>query len=274
MIIDSDRYLTYPRLTNSFLGNMKLIQRDEIHVHILRFNDGPTSLNRFLPLLSSDERKQYRHFTLESRRWEFLRSRLMIRRLIAIYLNREFHDIAFAYQPKGKPFVESSLLRFNLSHTQGLIACSFSWREVGVDVEKINVLDRQDWFLMAQRYFSPVEFEYLSSQPKDWQPLTFLRIFTRKEAYVKVLGLGLCIPLAGFSVPLPPEGKADSGSLEYFTPTIIGEDHYCLSHVAKNPENVSLQYKIHYWDEGSLAEALIKGHSRIPSESRFVPTAL
>lgn len=274
MITDSDRHPAYPQLKNCFLGKMGLIQREEIHIHILQFNDGPTPLSRFLSQLSPDERRQYRHFKLESRRREFLLSRLMIRRLMAAYLNREFRDIAIVYQAKGKPFMEGSFLRFNLSHTQGLIACSFSQREVGIDVEKINVLDRRDWLLLARRYFSPMEFEYLFSQPKDCQPLTFLRIFTRKEAYVKVLGRGLCCPLAGFSVPLPPEGGANSGSLEYFTPTIVGEDHYCLSHVAENPENIPLRYKIRYWDEGYLAEALMKGLSQTPWESQIASTAL
>ncbi|HTC20098.1 MAG TPA: 4'-phosphopantetheinyl transferase superfamily protein [bacterium] len=237
---------------------------DEIHIHLLRLHEGPTLLSSFLPLLSPDERTHYRHFQLESRRREFLGSRLMIRRLAATYLSEGWGDIEFGCQAKGKPFVKGSPLRFSLSHSGSLIACSFGWREVGIDVERIDCLGPQDWALLAERYFSPAEYQYLFSQPRDRRPLAFVRIFTRKEAYVKALGQGLGLPFKSFTVPLPPEGRAGLQSLEYLTfPGAM--QGCCLSHVAENKEKVPLRYQIHSWDEALLADALKKETSRAVS---------
>jgi 4'-phosphopantetheinyl transferase len=103
---------------------------DEIHIHILRVGTGSSTepLEGLLSLLPSNEREQYRRFESESRRLEFLLSRLLVRRLLATYLNSEMCDLKFGTRDWGKPFVEASDLQFNLSHKCDLIACSLSRR--------------------------------------------------------------------------------------------------------------------------------------------------
>jgi 4'-phosphopantetheinyl transferase len=246
---------------------------DEIHIHFLRLHDGLTPLSSFLSRLSPDESGQYHRFEGKDRRREFLASRLMIRRLTAGYLNKGLGDVTFGYSEKGKPFVKGSALHFSLSHSGPWVACSFGWREVGIDVEKMDPSGRPDWVPLAKRYFSLPEYQYLYSQPPDRRPLAFLRIFTRKEAYVKALGLGLGLPFESFTVPLPPQGRAQPGSFEYFTP-LGDEEGYCLSHVAQNNENIPLRYQTHYWDEALLADALRKATSRAVSESQSLPPSI
>lgn len=94
----------------------------------------------------------------------------------------------------GKLYPEHGLYSFNVSHSGRYVALSFGNYENGVDIEKIT-----DGSRIARRFFSPAENAVL---PDD-NALTFTRIWTRKEAYSKLCGLGLRLPLHTFSVVSP-----------------------------------------------------------------------
>jgi len=100
-------------------------------------------------------------------------------------------------RPKGVPD-----LRFNLSHTEGLIACAVTiGREVGVDVEHVGRRLTHD---VAGRFFAPREVDDLKALPDDQQHLAFFDYWTLKEAYIKARGFGLALPLADFAFKLSP----------------------------------------------------------------------
>ncbi|MGH9333944.1 MAG: 4'-phosphopantetheinyl transferase family protein, partial [Vicinamibacteria bacterium] len=95
-------------------------------------------------------------------------------------------------------------LRFNLSHTSGLIVCLVArGRQVGVDVEDRSrggeLLD------VADRFFSPFEVQALRALPEEDQIDRFFFYWTLKESYIKARGLGLAIPLSQFSFDLDAE---------------------------------------------------------------------
>ena len=88
-------------------------------------------------------------------------------------------------------------LRFNLSHTDGLIACAVTiGREVGVDVEHVGRRLTHD---IAGRFFAPREVADLKSLPVAEQPRVFFDYWTLKEAYIKARGFGLALPLGDFA---------------------------------------------------------------------------
>ncbi len=78
--------------------------------------------------------------------------------------------------------------------------------ELGVDLELHRALpDFQD---LARTFFSPVEFSALAEIPAASQVPAFFDCWTRKEAFVKALGLGLSFPLNRFTVSLGPDQPA------------------------------------------------------------------
>jgi 4'-phosphopantetheinyl transferase len=93
----------------------------------------------------------------------------------------------------GKPELapnHGGKVRFNVSHSQGLILQAFSHREVGVDVEfiwpDVSLTD------VSATVFSAKEILFLSPElagRKQWR--NFFRCWTRKEAFVKAMGEGL-----------------------------------------------------------------------------------
>ena len=79
----------------------------------------------------------------------------------------------------------NSQLFFNLSHCKQAIACVLSERPVGVDVESIGRYSES----LARHVLSPEEFALVSSAPDPQIPFT--RLWTQKEAVVKLTGRGI-----------------------------------------------------------------------------------
>ena len=95
------------------------------------------------------------------------------------------------------------MLRFNLSHSQGLALYAVTrGREIGVDLECIRPIS--DAEQIAERFFSAHENAVFRTIPAHEKPKAFFNCWTRKEAYLKALGDGLARPLDEFDVSLAP----------------------------------------------------------------------
>jgi 4'-phosphopantetheinyl transferase len=78
-------------------------------------------------------------------------------------------------------------------------------RRVGIDVEYM----RDDFATLdvAERFFSKNEFEALKAVPTDQRTKAFFNCWSRKEAYIKAIGMGVSYPLDGFTVSLTPDAE-------------------------------------------------------------------
>ena len=93
-------------------------------------------------------------------------------------------ELTLERSQNGKPFFGDSNLAFSLTHSKGYIAAALSDEgEVGIDIEASEYGGEKAQRL-AQRYFCDVEKEEFARAPES-----FLRIWTKKEAYVKLLGI-------------------------------------------------------------------------------------
>ncbi|AWK07573.1 hypothetical protein DDQ41_00030 [Streptomyces spongiicola] len=108
------------------------------------------------------------------------------------------HEWRFLRSGLGRPEVHAPdwcrSLRFNLSHTDGTVACVVT-RELrcGVDVERSGralPLPR-----LARAVLSPRERRELDAAPAGRRQELFLRYWTVKEAYLKAIGSGLRFPM-------------------------------------------------------------------------------
>ncbi|MBQ4353742.1 MAG: 4'-phosphopantetheinyl transferase superfamily protein [Clostridia bacterium] len=83
-----------------------------------------------------------------------------------------------------KPYFTSHPdLHFSVSHSESLWCCLFAGRECGLDVQFQKSGIRH--FRLAQRWFHPREAEKICTEQD------FYRIWSRKEAFVKALGIGI-----------------------------------------------------------------------------------
>lgn len=180
---------------------------DEAHIWFVRQDSicDSNSIDRYAAILSDDERKQWRRFRFEKHRHAYLVAHALVRTSLSRYCDVDPMVWQFARNRYGRPDIsfpaEWRPLRFNLSHTTGMVAVIVAWgREVGVDVEWN---DRPNLGAsIANRYFSPREVRDLQALPKDIQQRAFFNYWTLKEAYIKARGMGLSIPLDQFSFRL------------------------------------------------------------------------
>lgn len=98
---------------------------------------------------------------------------------------------------RGKPFFDAPLgLHFNLSHSGGVAMGAFSAEPVGLDIELRG--RRRDFSAIARRFFHRSESDAVLRAGGGAEDV-FLRIWTAKEAIVKLSGTGLAagLELAG-----------------------------------------------------------------------------
>lgn len=118
--------------------------------------------------------------------------RAVLRRLLSIYTGIPPKQIELSLTKKGKPCIANSGLFFNVSHTNSsfLIGISVSGR-VGTDIEILK--GDEDINEISLTAFSTQEIKIAKDGP------SFLQMWTKKEALLKAVGLGLTDNLSKIS---------------------------------------------------------------------------
>ena len=144
-----------------------------------------------IPQLSEYRQKRLSNMKSPKARKESICAEFILER--AVYPKR-LRPLHIKTTKLGKPYFENSHTHFNISHTDGWIACAIADFEIGLDIQKQDVFDKR----VAERYFCPDELEYLNSSADPES--AFYELWTKKESYVKALGTGLKQGLSTFSV--------------------------------------------------------------------------
>ncbi len=121
---------------------------------------------------------------------KFELNRCFVKQILAKELSINTHDINFKYSINGKPTLEYEVY-FNWSHSSRYNCIVIdSEVEVGVDIEEVE--DRKNVLSISKRFFRKEEYHRIESlnTPKK-QAIEFYKIWTTKEAFVKMLGLGI-----------------------------------------------------------------------------------
>jgi phosphopantetheinyl transferase len=115
-----------------------------------------------------------------------------IEKAIKDYLENDKAEIL--YNNKGKPYIVGTETDKHLSVTTTgqIMLCVLSDMPIGIDgehLERFNTENKTDYIALAERFFTEEEADYV--REGDGDPLRFVRIWVRKEAYVKLTGKGL-----------------------------------------------------------------------------------
>lgn len=143
-------------------------------------------------------------FKFARHRRESLTTRALVRNALSHRRALPPQDWQFRINQYGKPVIEPDCgLRFNASNSAGLVVCLVSeLSDVGVDVEPFS---RAETVLeLAPEVFSAAERSQLQALPLEERLDRALSLWTLKESYIKARGLGLSIPLDGFSFLFEP----------------------------------------------------------------------
>jgi len=215
----------------------------EAHLHLLRLDAlAQTSeaelLARYAALLTSEEEARRRRYRFEPSRRQHLLARVLVRSVLSRYAAVDPRAWRFETNAHGRPHIAAPALAaplaFNLSHTEGLIACLVARSaEIGVDVEYTP--RKSAYARIAPRFFSASEAAALRELPAEAQRERFFAYWTLKESYIKARGLGLALPLGAFSFTLAGSGIsiafdariADEPGTWQFTRLALSPEHAC-----------------------------------------------
>lgn len=192
--------------STSTLPTALALADDEVHLWLLDSAESPDDqvLDDYRGLLSDDERAREPGFHFAKDRLRYVLTRVLIRTTLSRYAAPAPAAWHFRNNEYGRPEIVctgeagADSLRFNVSHTDGLIALAVTRRrEVGVDTEQLR--ERGAVLPLAERFFSAEEASALRELPQEQQQQRFFEYWTLKEAYIKARGMGLSIPLEQFA---------------------------------------------------------------------------
>ncbi len=110
----------------------------------------------------------------------------LVRHMLLRELGIPLEDQRMAYGPWGKPYLpDRPGAHFNLSHSGDWVACAVSRRAVGVDLQAVVPFSLP----LARRVCSPEELAGITAAPDRAE--AFARLWSRKEAHLKLLGRGI-----------------------------------------------------------------------------------
>jgi 4'-phosphopantetheinyl transferase len=167
----------------------------------------PADIDSLIGLLSAEERARAQRYQHDADRRSYVAAHLLLRRRLGRLTGRE--DWNYTTNRYGRPELAPPCgdppLRFNLSHTAGLVACGISLGvDIGVDVEWIDQATPVEG--LANRFFAEAECRQLAQAAPERRRAMFFDLWTLKEAITKALGCGLALSLKDFAVTLDPLG--------------------------------------------------------------------
>jgi 4'-phosphopantetheinyl transferase len=99
----------------------------------LRFNN-----QKFLKLLSLPDQKKALDIHNRIVQAQFIGGRLLLKECLHRTNNDKLLNAKIVISKSGKPQLSHSKIKFNISHTDKLIACAIGSQDMGIDIEAIN----------------------------------------------------------------------------------------------------------------------------------------
>lgn len=179
----------------------------EVHIYSASLQCPPEKVQALHALLSPEEGARAARFQLPSHRTRYVVSHGLLRTILGAYLRVPAAEIVFTQNQWGKPSLAGAALWFNMSHSgeRAIYALARESR-LGIDLEWIRPVS--DYAAIAARYFSEAEAGQVLGAAPEARLHAFYNCWTRKEAYIKALGLGLSAPLDTFQVTVLPGDPA------------------------------------------------------------------
>ena len=199
---------------------------------------------KYISFLDSSEQKRFESYKTHGKRAEFLYGRYLMKNLISKYLQLPTEEIQLKIDSFKRPYLSSSELEFNLSHSFGGFAFILSKSfKVGIDVEyknrKLSLEDGKHVFMQGEK-------ESLIEKAPRAAKTEFLKRWTLKEAIYKAAEQGPKLLFNRFEISFNPL-RLRSHS-KYLTSSgwdlgqVSPHADYQLAFAIDNPEELPISY--------------------------------
>lgn len=155
--------------------------------------------------VSDEERARAARLVQPQDKARFVAFRDALRRVLALYLTISPEDLRFEASAYGKLRIDAGQhhtgIDFNLSHSADLLVVAVSrCGSVGIDIEHVG--HHRDIEKLCDRILGHAERSEYETLGQHQQRLAIWRAWTRKEAYLKGVGVGLSKHLEDVRVTL------------------------------------------------------------------------
>lgn len=165
-------------------------------IHIPKMED-PLQNQRLLELVFPERREKVIRYRMPDDRKRSLGAGIILRRILQ---ENGLTENDMRYSENEKPVADSVF--FNVSHAGDYVVGVSSDCQVGCDIEKIRKAPME----IAQRHFLVTESAYIQAAPD--RDKAFFTLWTLKESYMKMTGMGMSLPLDSFEIVRTTDGFA------------------------------------------------------------------
>lgn len=159
-------------------------------------------------VLSDEERARAESLRFPVDRQRFVAAHVALRQALCDYTGLPPAALTLATGAFGKPSLAGHpRTQFSLSHSQGLALIAIGGRgPLGADVELLRPM--ADAATLAAAHFTQREQDALAALPAHERDGAFLTCWTRKEACLKAIGVGLLMSSQSFEVGVVPDCRS------------------------------------------------------------------
>lgn len=162
----------------------------------------------FIDNIEEDKKESILKYKNENKKREKIASLVLLKKIFSL------QNLDFSYGDLGKPYLKNSNFFFNVSHTKDALVIVKGEKELGIDIEKERNIDSRKLDLLNKK----VSTKALNSSE-------FLKEWTIKESYLKLLGLGIGTNLKNINIDYENKKVFLKGYKEAFFETFSYHDN-------------------------------------------------
>ena len=161
---------------------------------------------KWFALMTEDKKERINKMRFKDDKKRSVIGEMLAKKAISDISGIPVENIILKTTEKGKPYIENSVIHFNISHCEDWVVCAIHNKPIGVDIEKIRPINLK----IAKRFFTADEQNYVFSgipKEEDFDKTSdsdmlkrFFEVWTGKEAYLKYKGTGITDSLNTLSV--------------------------------------------------------------------------
>ena len=176
---------------------------------------------KWFTLITDEKKERINKMRFEDDKKRSVVGEMLIKKEVSHITGVSAESITIKTTPNRKPYIENSVIHFNISHCEDWVVCAIHNNPIGIDIEKIRPINLK----IAKRFFTADEQNYVFSgipKEEDFDKTAdsdmlkrFFEVWTGKEAYLKYKGTGITDSLNTLSV------NENNLKTEYFDDYIV-----------------------------------------------------
>ncbi|MDR0404875.1 MAG: 4'-phosphopantetheinyl transferase superfamily protein [Oscillospiraceae bacterium] len=220
--------------------------KNEVFICFTKISDlDKRYVHDFFKYISKEKRDKLNLFKSDADYNRSLCAEIIVRQFFIESFSLNNAEIHMNYDKLGKPYIENfPNTHFSISHSGNYIIVAFSSELVGADIEIIKDFNYNK---IANRYFENSEKNYVFGAKSIASLKRFYNIWTIKESYTKLQGVGLTKGFNYFSVEKSQHSTNEFNvydknlNKQYLAKSYELDDNYIFSICSENDFNICLK---------------------------------